>query len=806
MMTAREIWLRERVGVPLQAERTLIFAESSHWDPDWLLTSDEYYRLRIRRILGRALRELTKDPRRVYSLECVFFLKMYWDRHPEKQDLIRELVNSGRLRLTGSGITTPDTLLPSTEAILRDYFMGQDWLRKNGLTQEPRLAYLPDDFGHSPALPSILQALGLDYAAISRLDGAFFPGADYESAKNFPRPGSSAALLLRDFKTCDFFWRGPDGATVLTHWNPFTYGQGDMIAAAGLVRWMGLTLGRVRRDPRHVARRIDSYVKQLAPLAKTPYLFCPIGFDFVDPIPDLNALLDQYNQTRGQETGVFAVLAGMDDYLDLVKGHGEKLPTLELEMNPYWMGFYSARPEMKQRCRKLALDLVAAEKLLIQAQENEPKIKELWKELESAWETLAVSNHHDFITGTSPNRVWKREQKPWLEQAQIKADRVIKLSSRNSRRDIPVAQAGPTGMSGLPAGGELPYWHLAHGRLEVETPDYFIELDEREGGGITRWFDPVTGENRLAGLGNDLALYEDSGGLWRMGHEYRGGVFRELDRASRRRASIQAKEREGALEAEVVCWLGKRQLTRRLWFRSDSPMVRMQVQGAAASHRTLTCRFLTPIQTHSLVMEVPGGVVTRPLVKNFNPTFWPAQDFVHFRDSACGQGLALFPGGPASVSANHQGGIELIALRNAPKERAFGFLPLLAHPASGPDPGEHRFDYALRFTGEGDWRENKLHLFDLSGGDTPVAPVAADNDDVKIIAVKKSARAPGLIVRLINYGPVGQTVKLQYQGRAIHRAFLCDAREREICELEIEEGRAIVPLTGAIGTIRLIFV
>jgi hypothetical protein len=49
------------------------------------------------------------------------------------------LVNSRRLRLASNGITTADTLLPKTEAILRDFLLGQEWLRSNGMLQEPAL-------------------------------------------------------------------------------------------------------------------------------------------------------------------------------------------------------------------------------------------------------------------------------------------------------------------------------------------------------------------------------------------------------------------------------------------------------------------------------------------------------------------------------------------------------------------------------------------------------------------------------------------------------------------------------------------
>lgn len=46
--------IRKKLGIPEDAQRILIFSESSHWDPNWLLTSKEYFRLRVRRILGRA--------------------------------------------------------------------------------------------------------------------------------------------------------------------------------------------------------------------------------------------------------------------------------------------------------------------------------------------------------------------------------------------------------------------------------------------------------------------------------------------------------------------------------------------------------------------------------------------------------------------------------------------------------------------------------------------------------------------------------------------------------------------------------
>lgn len=58
-----------------------------------------------------------------------------------------------------------------------------------------------------------------------------------------------------------------------------------MIAARGAGKWMGITFGLPARSVRHVSKRIHGYVRQLTPLAGTPYLLCPIGFDFNSPTP-----------------------------------------------------------------------------------------------------------------------------------------------------------------------------------------------------------------------------------------------------------------------------------------------------------------------------------------------------------------------------------------------------------------------------------------------------------------------------------------------------------------------------------------
>jgi len=130
-------------------------------------------------------------------------------------------------------------VLPDTEAILRDYADGQHWLKDNGMTVEPRLGLPARRLRPFAGAADNVGRVGLDMAAITRIDGMYFIGCDYRRSVGFSLPGSSAELLAKKLKTADFVWCGPDGSQVLCHWNPFTYFQGDLLAHVGVVRWMG---------------------------------------------------------------------------------------------------------------------------------------------------------------------------------------------------------------------------------------------------------------------------------------------------------------------------------------------------------------------------------------------------------------------------------------------------------------------------------------------------------------------------------------------------------------------------------------
>ncbi len=804
--------IRQRLAIPPEARHVLIFAESSHWDPDWLFTSEEYFSRFVRRNLDQALDELVRDRRRIYSVECVFFLKRYWDERPERQAVIRGLVNQGRLRMTSSGVTTADSLLPSEEAILRDFLIGQEWLRANGMTQEPRLAYFPDSFGYSHALPSLLNAAGFDQAGITRIDGLLFPGCDIGLKSQFYWEGSSANTLLNKEKCLDFIWRDVDGGEIVCHWDAYTYGQGDMLAYSGIARVYLFNLTVENRSDWNVTRRINQYIRELKPYSRTPYLFCPIGMDFNAPIPDLLSLLDRYNQKHYPQSGIWAVNAGLDDYLSLVQCYRDRLPVLAFDPNPYWTGFYSSRPSLKQLSHTVIDTLLLAEQLaLLPGGADQVTLtggtESAKDDLKSAWYMGIISNHHDFITGTATDRVVETEQVPFLKQAGAAADAAIARQKKRLPAPSPSKKER----------GELPEWRQKDGIVEIRTPFYALDLAEAVGGCIARAWHPLTRQPLLGGLSNDIFSFVDTGGVWRMGQELPGGRFAEAARSSQKPALLTVRVLPTGIEVSGTFQLDGMEFQRKMIFSASSPVIRFSLRGCAPEKHTVLARFETGLAPVSLIMDEPGGVVTRPFARKYRPTFWPHKSFIYLASSDGQRGMAFLRGLPGAVSVSPSGTLDLITHRNALQEKAYGFIKLPGHPVEGHDSAITRADYGLLFSQGGDWQE--LHLprlarSTMTGGLGPDDPRAAldavtpqlvqvDSPDAQVIAVKPAERGEGWIVRILAPGLTGQPVTIRSARQPVNGAWLADARERDLRPLKVADGSVRLVMPGSIATIRL---
>jgi hypothetical protein len=168
---------------------------------------------------------------------------------------------------------------------------------------------------------------------------------------------------------------------------------------------------------------------------------------------------------------------------------------------------------------------------------------------------------------------------------------------------------------------------------------------------------------------------------------------------------------------------------------------------------------------------------------------------------------------PGAICYRPDGLIDLIALRNAPRERAYGFLPLPANPARGHEWETYCFDYALFFAPDG-WGEIPALARALRTGpwDSPLPNglhrlgtelVVTDNPAVWIAAVKQPAHAKGMIVRLATHATPENLIGVRLPYHEIKAAQLCDGRENPIRALPIHDGVVQVHMRGAFATLHI---
>jgi alpha-mannosidase len=253
-----------------------------------------------------------------------------------------------------------------------------------------------------------------------------------------------------------------------------------------------------------------------------------------------------------------------------------------------------------------------------------------------------------------------------------------------------------------------------------------------------------------------------------------------------------------------------------MWLRDNSPIINFRVEGKAAEGHSVTVRFETGINSKELVMDTPGGIVVRPPKRIYDPTFWPVQHFVHLQDFDNGRGIAILQPLPGAISYQPDGQLELVATRNATREKIFGLIGIPGNPASGHERGSYAFEYGLLFTENGDWQENKVHLLARNIESSPWSNprdralrgfadfiVTTDSRDVWVTAIKPASRGEGVILRLnAHVLPKSPVLVAAHQFR-VTGAFLCDARERDLSPLEVQDGKVRVTMTGTVATIRL---
>nr|HPI74204.1 hypothetical protein [bacterium] len=116
---------------------------------------------------------------------------------------VKERIQQGRWEIIGGSWSQPDNNMPSGESLVRQYLYGKRYFKEK-FGVDVSVGFMPDTFGHPASLPQILKKCGIT-------DYVFF------------RPLPQEQL---------FYWRSPDGSTVLAYRPPDWYNS-DVTADIG---------------------------------------------------------------------------------------------------------------------------------------------------------------------------------------------------------------------------------------------------------------------------------------------------------------------------------------------------------------------------------------------------------------------------------------------------------------------------------------------------------------------------------------------------------------------------------------------
>jgi len=351
---------------------------NSHLDPVWLWTRSEGT-AEIIATVRSVLRLMGEFPELTYIRGEAWSYQVLERHAPEMLDAIAALVEAGRWDIVGGNYIQPDTNLPHTAALLRQFSVGQAYFQKR-FGRRATVAWAADSFGHSAGWPEIFAASGLARFAFSR------PGANI-----LPLPGDEAG----------FYWEGRSGERVLCHRLP--------------VDWYG--------NERHdLPARLDRAVEMAA---RHGWRHVPVYFGLGNHGggPTRRHLRDilAWREAHPEVSVIFSTLSRFFSTWEksIADRTAAAPPVFRVELNFCLRGCYSSGARIKHAYRGAENALLKTER--IAAALDAAKQQEVLAEL---WRGLLFNAFHDILPGSAIEEALD-QQKRELDGIRDRAENLI---------------------------------------------------------------------------------------------------------------------------------------------------------------------------------------------------------------------------------------------------------------------------------------------------------------------------------------------------------------------------------------------
>lgn len=717
----------------------------AHLDLAWLWPVEETRR-KGRRTFANVLSLMERYPGFTFSQSSAQLYDWIEQDVPEMFEKVRTRVAEGRWEPVGGSWTEPDCQMPSGESFVRQLLYGQRYFASR-FGRRSTVAWLPDVFGFSPALPQILRGTGIS--------GFFTYKLKWNETNKFPY----------DL----FIWEGLDGSRVTAHSfeNPGMDYNGDVSPRDLTGTWRNF---RGKRDH--------------------PESLFSFGWGDGGGGPT-ERMLESYDRLKEFPALPRLRMARVDEFFDSLPCEGLPRWVGELYLELH-RGTLTTQGRTKRLNRAAEHRLLEAEAFSTLAALRGAKYPR--EELEAAWKAVLLNQFHDILPGSSISEVYERAERE-LSGVVESAERLRDAAPGGMDGPEPVvgnASLYPRPLSVIlpdsaPVPEGLASQHTEDGLLVHEPSRRVAGLGwtalsaaeavaervtearaTRSGNGavlengvlrveilgdgtLASVYDPEAGREALSGRGNRLVAYSDRPREWEawdvdedyeLGGEELGGV-----------EAIEVVE-EGPLRAAVRVERRFRGSRIAQTYRLLSGSQRLDVATHIDWHeRRVLLRALFPVavRSHEATFETMFGAVRRPTHRN---TSWDAVRFEVSGHRFCdlsepGYGVALMNDGRYGHSAR-DGVLGLSLLRS----------PMYPDPFA--DEGEHRFTYSL-CPHSGNWTQARVarEAFALNSplfaahapeGGAGEAFVVAEGLELALGSLKL-AEEEGIILRL--YEPHG---------------------------------------------------
>ena len=350
---------------------TIYTVATAHLDTSWWWTLERTIEEFLPATLEKNFALFEKYPDYTFSFEGAYRYALMEEYYPELFEKLREYVAQGRWRVAGSAWENGDVNIPSPEALLRNFLLGNRYFEEK-FGKRSCEVYLPDCFGFGRALPGV--------AAHANLKGFVTQKLTWGSAAKVP------FALGR--------WQGPDGGEIFACPDGHNYSSSLKMVRKSIT--MKRALSHAKRRKAFPAAYILHGVGDQGGAPKEPSVQTVCG----------EIALNDENKVKVISTGTDQIFR---DIYALPAAERAKFPVHQGEwlLTDHGTGCYTSRC-LSKRWNRQAEQLAQAAEMSCAFAGFLGRIEYPKDELNTAWKRVIAHQFHDDMTGTSEEISYRR--------------------------------------------------------------------------------------------------------------------------------------------------------------------------------------------------------------------------------------------------------------------------------------------------------------------------------------------------------------------------------------------------------------